>query len=72
MKPKPSSQAEPSQLRLFQSRLDSHLNPDHPLYILAGLIDWNRFDEAYAPFYSEDKGAPGLPTRLLVALEYLK
>jgi sugar phosphate isomerase/epimerase len=51
----------------FQSWLDSHLNPAHPLYILASLIDWNRFDEAYAPFYSEDKGAHGLPTRLLVA-----
>jgi len=33
---------------------------------------WSRFDEAYAAFYCEDTGAPGLPTRLMVGLQYLK
>ena len=72
MQPKPSQPSELSQLRLFQSRLDSQLNPDHPLFRLADVIDWDRFDEAYAPLYCEDNGAPALPTRLMVGLEYLK
>ena len=60
------------QLSLFQSRLDSQLNPDHPLFILADLINWDRFDQAYAPLFCPDNGAPALPTRLTVGLEYLK
>ena len=72
MKPKNSPQAVPSQLQLFQSRLDSQLNPDHSLVRLADTIRWSRFDEAYAPLYCEENGAPGLPTRLMVGLEYLK
>jgi IS5 family transposase len=72
VKPKNPQAAEPSQLRLFQARLDSQLNPDHPLFQLADIISWHRFDEAYAPLYCEDNGAPALPTRLMVGLEYLK
>jgi len=72
MQPKNTPQADASPLQLFQSRLDSQLNPDHPLCQLAERIDWDRFDEAYAPLYCEDNGAPALPTRLMVALEYLK
>jgi IS5 family transposase len=72
MKPKTPSAGERSQFQLFQSRLDNQLNSDHPLYQLAETIQWERFDEAYAPLYCEDNGAPGLPTRLMVGLEYLK
>jgi IS5 family transposase len=72
MKPQNSSSAEQSQFQLFQSRLDQQLNPDHPLYQLAEIMQWQRFDEAYAPLYCEDNGAPALPTRLMVGLEYLK
>ena len=69
---KKPSVSEKSQLSLFQSRLDSQLNLDHPLVILANLIDWDRFDQAYAPLFCADNGAPALPTRLMVGLEYLK
>jgi IS5 family transposase len=72
MKPKTSPQNKPTQIQLFQSRLDSQINPDHPLCQLAHNIQWQRFDEAYEPLYCEDNGAPGLPTRLMVGLEYLK
>lgn len=72
MKPKKPTAAEKNQLQLFQSRLDSQLNPDHPLIILAELIDWDRFDQAYEPLFCPDNGAPALPTRLMVGLEYLK
>lgn len=72
MKPKKPDASESSQLRLFQARLDSQLNPDHPLILLADLIDGERFDAAYAPLFCPDNGAPTLPTRLMVGIEYLK
>jgi hypothetical protein len=66
MKPQTSSANNPSAFQLFQSRLDQQLNPDHPLVLLADLIQWQRFDEAFAPLYCPDNGAPALPTRLMV------
>jgi IS5 family transposase len=72
MKPKNSPASEPTAFQLFQSRLDSQINLDHPLCHLADAIQWSRFDEAYAAFYCEDNGAPALPTRLMVGLHYLK
>jgi IS5 family transposase len=72
MKPKKTSAAELSQFQLFHTRLDQLVNSHHELIQLAEQIDWSRFDEAYEPLYCEDNGAPGLPTRLMVGLEYLK
>ena len=72
MRPQQPGESEKSAFHLFQARLDSQLHPDHPLFRLADLIDWNRFDHAYAPLFCEDNGAPALPTRLMVGLEYLK
>jgi IS5 family transposase len=72
MKPKKSPQDQPSTFQLFQSRLDNMISPNHPLVFLAAAIQWERFDEAYAKFYCPDNGAPGLPTRLMVGLYYLK
>jgi IS5 family transposase len=70
MKPKPRSEA--SQLDLFQAQLDQLLNLTHPLCVLAGKIDWNRFDVAFADCYCPETGAPGKDIRLLVGLHYLK
>ena len=72
MKPKKSPQNATTTSQLFQARLDSQLNLEHPLCQLAHTIQWQRFDEAYAPLYCDDNGAPALPTRLMVGLEYLK
>jgi len=68
MKPK-SSQHD--QADLFRSRLDQLLDRQHPLFVLAGKIDWPIFDKKFGSLYSE-KGRPGKPTRLLVGLHYLK
>lgn len=70
MKPKP--QPKSSQLDLFQAQFEQLLNHDHPLYVLANRIDWQRFDAALAECYSEDLGAPAKAIRLLVGLHYLK
>ena len=70
MKPKESPLE--SQADLFRSRLSQILDHKHPLYQLADRIDWSVFDEKFAPLYVEDVGRPGLPTRLMVGLHYLK
>jgi IS5 family transposase len=48
------------------------LSHEHPLYQLAEAIDWTRFEADLGALYTEDVGRPGLPTRLMVGLHYLK
>lgn len=48
------------------------LNPDHPLYVLAERIDWSQFDAAIKDRYAAELGRPGVNTRLMVGLMYLK
>ena len=69
---KPKRRPRNSQLDLFQAHFDQLLNPQHPLYVLANKIDWDRFDIAFADLYCPDTGAPGKDIRLLVGLHYLK
>lgn len=69
---KPKSRVESNQLQLFQAHFEQLLNHDHPLFVLANQIDWNRFDVALADCYSPDQGAPAKSVRLLVGLHYLK
>jgi len=59
------------QAELFRSRLDNMLDQRHSLFKLAGKIDWLVFDECYGMVYAE-VGRPGIPTRLMVGLHYLK
>ncbi len=57
---------------LFRSSLEAILYPDHELLELAALIDWDRFDDAFGPYYHERKGRRGLRTRLMAGLHLLK
>ena len=61
-----------SQEELFKSRLDQMLDPKHPLYCLSNAIDWSYFEDEFGSLYTEMKGRPGKPIRLLVGLHYLK
>ena len=69
MRPKKRVQ---SQEELFKSRLDQMLAPRHPLYRLSNAIDWKFFEDEFGRLYTEKKGRPGKPIRLLVGLHYLK
>lgn len=60
------------QCELFGARLSELLNPEHPLYVLAERMDWPEFDAAIDPCYAEELGRPGVNTRLMVGLLYLK
>ncbi|MGI9427967.1 MAG: IS5 family transposase [Bythopirellula sp.] len=64
---KPTPQRE-----LFGAELSELLNPKHPLYVLAIRIDWQQFDETIADCYAKELGRPGVNTRLMVGLMYLK
>jgi transposase, IS5 family len=68
MKPKAAS----PQCELFGARLSELLNPEHPLYLLAEQIDWSRLEAAIDNCYAEELGRPGVNTRLMVGLLYLK
>jgi transposase, IS5 family len=65
--PPQSAADDPQRVRL--ALLLSH---EHPLYQLAEAIDWTRFEADLGALYTEDVGRPGLPTRLMVGLHYLK
>jgi IS5 family transposase len=68
MGPKPTM---PSSGDLYRSRLDQILDQRHELFRLAGLIDWDSFDQAFGRFY-RPLGRPAKPTRLMVGLSYLQ
>lgn len=68
MKPK---QKITNQNSLFFNFEDT-LNQKHPLFILANKIHWHLFEEAFLPLYSQDRGRPAKPIRLMVGLLMLK
>ncbi len=68
---RPDKPGEPSG-DLFRPSLEAILDPGHELIRLAGLIEWNRFDDAFGQYYHDRKGRRGLRTRLMVGLHLLK
>jgi len=71
MKPK-SSPCEDLQGDLFKIELQAIVDMNHAMVKLAGTVDWARLEETFGALYCADNGAPGLSTRLMVALHYLK
>ena len=55
----------------FYVTFEEQLSHHHPLYILAGQIQWQIFEQAFAKYYS-DEGRPAKPIRLMVSLLMLK
>lgn len=70
MKPKPREAQ--LQRELFLVELTALVNESHALVKLGSVMDWSLFEEQLGGTYSEDRGAPGIDTRLMVALHYLK
>lgn len=56
----------------FYSSFEEQLNRQHPLYILAGKINWQLFEEKFSPLYHSETGRPAKPVRLMVSLLILK
>ena len=52
--------------------LESMLDPKHPLFKLANLVDWKMFEDEFSPLYCKDNGRTAKPIRLMVGLLILK
>jgi len=64
--------AQPNnQQDLFRHRLENIINMSHELVILAHGIDWERLDNHFGKFFSEN-GRPGIPSRMMIGLHILK
>lgn len=61
-----------TQLSFLQPGLSEQLSLKHPLYILAGKINWQLFEDSFKKHYRKDFGRPAKPIRLMVALLILK
>jgi hypothetical protein len=48
-----------NQADMFRSRLDNILNTRHPVFKLAGKIDWSVFEKEFGALYVEKVGRPG-------------
>jgi len=68
MRPK----VKPSNQTSFFFSIQDTLDQKHPLFILANKIDWGLFEREFTPLYSQDRGRPGKPIRLMVGLLLLK
>ena len=55
----------------FYSTFEEQLDHRHPLYILAKVVNWRMFEDAFAKLYS-DEGRPAKAIRLMVGLLMLK
>ena len=69
---RPKAEPKQPQRELFQVDLEQLIDLRHPLAVLAQQIDWARFDQLLGASYHASLGAPGISTRLMVALHYLK
>ena len=69
---RPKREPEHPQRELFQIDLDRLVDMNHPLVRLGLCIDWSSFEETLGSTYRPSQGAPGISTRLMVALHYLK
>ena len=70
MKPRVKPQESGTQ-DLFRAKLKNIINLRHELVRLGDLIEWERLEAHFAPYYRE-AGRPGLPIRLVVGLHVLK
>lgn len=69
---RPPKYTPPASDEAARVRLALIVSHEHPLYQLAEAIDWTRFEDDFGSLYAEAVGRPGLPTRLMVGLHYLK
>jgi IS5 family transposase len=59
-------------MNLFRPELTSIIDPGHGLVKLAKTVNWDRMDKVFGATYCPDNGRPGVSTRLMVSLHYLK
>jgi IS5 family transposase len=68
----PKREPKQPQREMFQIDLEQLVDMSHPLVRLGLCIDWQSFEQTLGSTYHPSQGAPGISTRLMVALHYLK
>jgi IS5 family transposase len=71
MKPKESPNKN-QQGDLFRVELSQIIDVRHGLVRLSNAVDWDRLNNVFGVTYCPDNGRPGVSTRLMVSLHYLK
>ena len=69
---RPKREPEQPQRELLEIDLEQLIDMSHPLVRLGLSIDWDSFEQTLGSTYHPSQGAPGISTRLMVALHYLK
>ncbi len=69
---RPTKQDQGGQQYLLRSRLDQIVDLAHPLAKLARGIDWSFLEQRLGAVYTDGRGRPPLPTRLMAGLAILK
>ena len=69
---RPMREQDQPQREMFQIDLEQLIDMSHPLVGLGRCIDWPSFEQTMGSTYHPTHGAPGIATRLMVALHYLK
>ena len=69
---RPKTKEKQKQMELFEVELERLVNPEHALVRLGRQMNWEAFEGQLGSTYHPRKGAPGVGTRLMVALHYLK
>ena len=60
------------QLTIFETALESVIDMNHELVLLAQRIDWSEVEAEFSKYYCKDNGRPSVPARKMVGLMYLK
>lgn len=68
----PRNDQHSGQRDFFKKRIDEVAHKNHPLVILSNAFDWNMFNKFFGEKFHPDTGRPGLSTRLMVGLHYIK
>jgi IS5 family transposase len=69
---KPKATVHQAQREVFRTELEGLVDEGHALVKMGRQMNWAVFDEQLGQTYDPSTGAPGVSTRLMVALHYLK
>lgn len=69
---RPTGDPKQPQGEMFQADLEQMIDMNHPLVGLGQRMDWESLAVTLGATYHATQGAPGISTRLMVALHYLK
>jgi len=72
VRPKEAPIVTEKQKELFKVELEKIIDKRHPLVTLSRIVDWDILDQAFGATYNPDRGRPGISTRIMVSLHYLK